>query len=216
MNFRGVIFDLDGTLLDTLDDLADSMNVALQRFGAPPHPAVRYRNFVGRGLEMLTRAALPEDRRDEATVKKCLKAMREIYAVRWAIRTRPYDGIANLLTDLARLGIRRAVLSNKAHDATVTIVTHFFGNAFDMVLGNGVFPLKPDPAAALHIVASLELSPHEFIYVGDSDIDMKTATNAGMFPVGATWGFRTPEELQANGAKLLVERPGKILAALAG
>ena len=199
MKFRGVIFDLDGTLLDTLDDLADSMNEALRRLDAPAIPAARYRLLVGGGLAALARAVLPEDRRDEETAGRCLAAMREIYAGGWASRTKPYDGIVDLLAYLKRENVRRAVLSNKAHDAVAAMVTHFFGaGAFDMVVGAGGFPLKPDPAAALHIANSLSMAPPETMFVGDSDVDMITATKAGMSPgrrrMGVPAGARAPCE----------------------
>jgi phosphoglycolate phosphatase len=217
MIYRAAIFDLDGTLLNTLDDIADSMNGALQRLGLPGWPVEQYRSMVGMGLDQLALRVLPEDRSDAATVSACLAAMRELYAARWAVRTRPYDGIPEMLRALRQAGIRCAVLSNKAHEFVVTMISHFFGDkAFELILGGGRFPLKPDPSGALHIAASIGLPPGEIVFIGDSDVDMKTAGNAGMFGIGATWGFRTREELLQNGAQFLAETPIDIVSAVTG
>jgi phosphoglycolate phosphatase len=212
MNRRAIIFDLDGTLLDTLDDIAFSMNAALAQFGAPAHPPQDYRCLVGQGLDTLAYLALPEEKRDEATVERCVAAMRKVYAARWACRTRPYAGIPETLASLKRAKVLCAVCSNKAHDFTVKIVTHFFGAAaFEIVVGGGKFAPKPDPAGALHCAAAMGIAPGDILYVGDSDVDMKTAVNAGMYPAGAAWGFRSREELLANGAKILLENPKDII-----
>jgi phosphoglycolate phosphatase len=217
MKFPAIIFDLDGTLLNTLDDIVFSMNAALTKLGASPHPAHDYRRFVGQGLDMLALLVLPENRRDEATVRQCVIAMREVYAGRWAHATRPYAGVSDMLSSLRQAGVRCAVCSNKAHDFTVKIVTHYFGtDNFEMVLGAGTFAPKPDPAGVLHIATALGIAPRDFLYVGDSDIDMKTAGRAGMYPVGVTWGFRSKEELLENGARLIVDNPGEIITKALG
>lgn len=213
MKYPAIVFDLDGTLLDTLDDIAFSMNAALAALGAPTHPAEYYRRSVGQGLERLANLVLPDNRRDEATIRNCVAAMRKVYAGRWAHATRPYQGIAEMLVSLRQKGVPCAVCSNKAHDFTVKIVDHFFGaHVFDMVIGGGKFAPKPDPEGVLHIAAKLGIAAGKFIYAGDSDIDMQTAVNAGMYPVGVTWGFRSREELLANGAKSILEKPEEILA----
>ena len=215
MNFRAIIFDLDGTLLNTLEDIAHAMNSALVKLGAPVHAAADYRRYVGEGLEVLAYRVLPQERRDDATVKQCVAAMREEYARSWARATKPYDGIPELLAELGRRSVRCAVLSNKAHDFALSMVTHFFGSGtFERVIGAGVFPQKPDPTGALHIAAEMGIGPEAFLFVGDSDVDMRTACRAGMHPTGVQWGFRTAEELRANGAKSLVERPEEILGIL--
>jgi phosphoglycolate phosphatase len=212
MKFRAILFDLDGTLLDTLDDIAYSMNAALRELGAPPLPAAAYRRHVGSGLDKLAYRVLPEGRRDDATIAACVAAMRAVYATRWAHATKPYDGILEMLSALRTSGVRCAVLSNKAHDFTVKIAVHFFGgHAFDLVLGGGKFAHKPDPAGALYIAKAMGIPPAGFLYAGDSDVDMQTAVSAGMYPVAVTWGFRTREELLANGAKALASRPAEIL-----
>jgi len=212
MNYQAIIFDLDGTLLDTLDDIAFSMNAALAQFGAPAHPPQDYRRLVGQGLDTLAYLALPEEKRDETTVKQCVAAMRKVYAGRWACSTRPYAGIPETLALLSRANVRCAVCSNKAHDFTVKMVAHFFAAAFEMVIGGGTFAPKPDPAGALHCAEAMGIAPRDFLYVGDSDVDMKTAVNAGMYPAGAAWGFRSREELLANGAKIILKKPEEIIA----
>ena len=213
MKYGAIIFDLDGTLLDTLDDIAFSMNAALRELGAPPHPPHDYRHLVGQGLGTLAYLALPEEKRDEKTVEQCVAAMRKVYEERWACSTIPYAGIPEMLASLRRAKVRCAVCSNKAHDFTVKIVTRFFGAAaFETVLGGGKFAPKPDPAGALHSAAAMGAAPEDFLYVGDSDVDMKTAVNAGMYPVGAAWGFRSKEELLTNGAKVIINKPEEIVS----
>jgi phosphoglycolate phosphatase len=212
MNVRGIIFDLDGTLLDTLQDIAFSMNAALARFGGQPLPMDDYRVHVGQGLDVLAWRVLPEAKRDDETVRQCVAAMRAVYADRWAHSTRPYEGIVAMLDALGKRSLPMAVFSNKAHDFTVRIVTHFFGaRTFRAVLGGGKFPFKPDPAGALHIAGTLGIRPIDILYVGDSDIDMKTAANAGMHAIGVTWGFRSRQELRESGARDLIEKPGELV-----
>jgi phosphoglycolate phosphatase len=213
MRFRAVLFDLDGTLLDTLHDIANAMNAALVELGAPLHAAGEYRAFVGQGLEILAEKVLPPNRRDGETVTRCVAAMRLEYGRIWARTTRPYEGIPELLGSLWNSGVKTAVLSNKADDFTKTMVSHFFGaRRFEMVLGkSNDFPGKPDPSGALHIASRMGVRPHECVFVGDSDIDMQTARNAGMYPAGVLWGFRGAGELLASGAELLVSRPAEIV-----
>lgn len=211
---EAVIFDLDGTLLDTLADLAESANAALQAVGAPPHPLASYRQLVGGGVRRLMERALPEHRRDDATVAAAVEAMRAQYALRWAATSRPYPGIPALLDALAAQGVPVGVLSNKPHDFTVKMVAALLAPwAFRAVAGAqpGV-PLKPDPASALALADALGVPPARCALVGDSDVDMLTARAAGMRAVGAAWGFRGPEELVAAGADLLLHRPSALLA----
>lgn len=214
MNYKAVLFDLDGTLLDTLDDLADSMNASLARLGAPTHPVADYRYFVGDGVLTLCHRVLPAERRDEATVKAAAAAMRDEYGKRWAAKTRPYPGIPELLDALTSRGIAMAVLSNKNNDFTKLCVEKLLGRwKFDAVQGlDETIHKKPDPSGALSVARRLKLAPADFLYLGDTNTDMKTAVAAGMFPVGALWGFRTAEELTANGAKVLIAKPMDLLA----
>lgn len=214
----GIIFDLDGTLLDTLEDLADSVNAVLAGEGFTLHPVEAYRYFVGDGASVLIGRVLPETHRDGETHARCLARFREEYAMRWNLKTRPYEGIAEMLSQIHTLGIRMAVLSNKPHDATVQCVTALLrGAEFDIVQGQreGV-ARKPDPAGALAIAHALQIEPAQFWYLGDTGTDMQTAVSAGMFPMGAAWGFRTKEELKRSGARVILESPRQLLGLLDG
>ena len=215
MKYEAVLFDLDGTLLDTLDDLGDSMNAVLASQGYPIHPIKSFTEFVGDGVENLVRRAVPpEVRADETRVAELVPLMRREYSGRWKAKTHPYEGIPRLLEQLSERGLRLAVLSNKPHPATVEVVDHFFPpGTFDIVLGArpGV-PIKPDAGAALDVSRRLEIAPISFLYVGDTNTDMKTAVDAGMFAVGALWGFRSAAELQSSGARVLIGTPGELLS----
>jgi len=214
MPYRAVIFDLDGTLLDTIEDLADSMNAALARMGLPGRSVADCKTLVGDGLETFVRRALPpEAGNDPSAAARLKELMRSEYRLRSAFKTRPYDGIPELLEELARRGTRMAVLSNKPHDSTLAVVSHHFpGRRFDPVLGaRDGFPVKPDPGGALEIARAWRLAPAKIAYVGDTNTDMQTANAAGMFACGARWGFRTAEELTSNGAAVLLEKPADLL-----
>jgi phosphoglycolate phosphatase len=213
MRFKAVLFDLDGTLLDTLDDLADSMNASLKRFGFPPNPVDTYRYLVGDGLMNLVSRALPPGHRDEATVESVAIAQWEEYSRNWANKTRPYPGVPELLDALQERGIAMCVLSNKPDDFTRIIVRKFLSKwNFAVVRGQTKdTPIKPNPLGANQIAEKLGIKNGDFLYVGDSNTDMKTANAAGMFPVGVLWGFRPREELTAAGAKALIERPSDLL-----
>jgi phosphoglycolate phosphatase len=213
MKFKCVIFDLDGTLLNTLDDIGDSVNLALTRMGLPTYPIERYRYFVGDGMEILARRVLPPERVDDATVAACVGHIRDEYGSRWSNKSRPYDGITDMLNGLVARNLLLGVLSNKPHDFTRVVVEKLLPEwKFDPLLGSrpGV-PKKPDPAAALEIIDQLRIPAEEILYVGDTAVDMQTAVAAGMFPVGAVWGFRTAEELRDNGARVLIEHPVDLL-----
>jgi len=213
MKYRAVLFDLDGTLLDTLEDLADSMNAALSAGGFPPHPVSRYKDFVGEGVEFLAYSALPEKHRDEATLAECIKRMRREYGLRWDHKTKPYSGIPELLTEMEKRNIKKAILSNKPDDFTKKVAGRFLKDwSFEIILGSQTaFPKKPDPAAALSIAENMDFDSREFLYLGDTKIDMLTAVAAGMFPVGALWGFRSRQELIESGAKKLIQKPEELL-----
>jgi len=212
----GILFDLDGTLLDTLADLADSTNRCLARLGLPGHPVEAYRYFVGDGLANLALRTLPAERRDPGTVEALKELFNREYHEHWADRTRPYEGITGLLDELAARGRPMAVLSNKPHAFTVEMVRHFFGSwRFAAVFGaRDSHPRKPDPAAALEISTEMSLAPAQVLYAGDTRTDMETARNAGMFAVGVLWGFRPRGELEESGAQALVSRPAELLAYL--
>ena len=211
--YRAVIFDLDGTLLDSLEDIADSMNMVLKAKGYATHTYDDYRYFVGSGVRSLAISVLPEDARGDASVNECMKSFREIYDNNWDVKTRPYPDITAMLAGIAERGIKAAVLSNKPDDFTKRCVKKLLhGFKFEIVLGmRDNIPPKPDPQAALEIAGVLKLSPEQFLYIGDTAIDMNTANNAGMFAVGVLWGFRPREELLENGAKTLVGHPMEII-----
>jgi phosphoglycolate phosphatase len=216
MTYRAVLFDLDGTLLDTLQDLADSTNYVLTEAGFPRHEVGTYRYFVGAGRRALACRALPEGHRDEQTVDKVSSEIERVYSRRWEEHTHPYPGIPELLDALTDLGIRMAILSNKPQRPAELTVSRLLPRwHFDVVEGErpGTL-LKPDPSGALQIARRMKMKPVEFLYLGDSGTDMRTAVAANMYPVGALWGFRTAEELLEGGAKALIRRPADLLPLL--
>jgi len=211
-----VLFDLDGTLLDTLEDIGDSMNAVLAQRGAPTHPPGAYKHFIGDGVEMLVRRALPPGQADDATVAACVVEMRQSYAKRWHQKSHPYPGVSELLDELTARGLRLAVLSNKPHDFTCRITELLLARwHFDPVLGSrrGV-PKKPDPTVARAIAKQHGIPAGEWLYLGDTAIDMVTARAVGMTAVGVLWGFRGADELRAGGAEHLIARPGELLELL--
>ncbi|ABZ84183.1 phosphoglycolate phosphatase, putative [Heliomicrobium modesticaldum Ice1] len=212
MACKAVIFDLDGTLLDTLADLADSMNRVLSRAGFPAHSLDEYRYFVGDGLATMVRRALPEAGCDEETLRRCFTDMQEEYGRNWAVKTAPYTGVMEMLEGLAARNISMAVLSNKPHDWTVEMTDYFFPQRpFAMVFGQRPsVPKKPDPAGALEIAARFAFAPADILYLGDTNTDMKTARGAGMPAIGVLWGFRPAEELLASGADRLIGHPSEL------
>ncbi|MDL2226871.1 HAD family hydrolase [Deltaproteobacteria bacterium OttesenSCG-928-M10] len=210
--FKAAIFDLDGTLLFTLEDLADSLNYVLAEEGLPVHGNDKYRLMVGNGLEMLVVRALPAGMRIPAHVRPILRKFVERYRTNQCRKTRPYPGIEDMLAALRERGFKLAVLSNKAHLNTLEVVTNYFPGVFDRVLGmRPDVPPKPDPAGALEIALDLSLDPADFIFIGDSDVDMETARKAGMFAMGAAWGYRSAGELRRAGAETILESPLDLL-----
>lgn len=210
---KAVLFDLDGTLLDTLRDIADSCNAALARHQFPPHPLADYRYFIGDGVPVLVKRTVPPGTHSAETLTSVAVAYREEYQRRWNATTTLYPGIADLLDELTRRGIPMAVLSNKPDEFTRRCVTEFLSRwSFAMVLGaSPAFPTKPDPASARHISRSMQVAVEDFVYLGDTATDMQTAVAAGMFPVGVLWGFRPAEELQTSGARRLIAHPRELL-----
>ena len=209
---RGVIFDLDGTLLDTIDDIAEASNRVYGSRGLAPFSIEEMKSLVGEGAEELVRKAfaargVPEP--SDAEMAAIIRDYRREYESCWRVHSRPYAGVPELLGGLARRGIKIAVLSNKAQMFTELMITDLLpAHRFDIVRGAlpGV-PLKPDPAPALAIAAGLGIAPAHCAFVGDTSIDMRTARAAGMFAVGALWGFRTAEELRSSGAEVLAASP---------
>ena len=214
MRFRAVLFDLDGTLLDTLADIAHAANSVLDGLGLPTHPEEAYRQFIGEGIAVLFRRALGDG--EEGQVDRCVAAFREEYGRTWNVRTRPYEGIPELLDALTGQRVALTLLSNKPDAFTQLCAGHYLARwPFRVVLGarEGV-PRKPDPAAAGEIAGRLGLEPSAFVYLGDSAVDMQTARRAGMYPVGASWGFRPVTELLDGGAEVIVDQPLELLDVL--
>lgn len=208
-----VIFDLDGTLLNTIADLAAATNHALQHFGYPTHPTDAYRFFVGNGINKLFERALPESERSEEHIAQIRSQFLPYYNVHNADLSRPYPGIPELLSALQAKDIQLAVASNKYQAATRELIAHYFPSIrFVEVLGQreGI-PTKPDPSIVFDIMAKAEVQREEVLYVGDSNVDMQTAHNAGVAAVGVTWGFRPREELEALQPEYMVDEPEEIL-----
>lgn len=213
MDIRGVIFDLDGTLLDTLEDLADAANATLARFGFPVHATDAYRYFVGEGLTTLIERILPAENRSQQEIAACMDTFLQVYGQSWDLRSRPYAGVMEMLQQLRLAGLKLGVLSNKPHAFTQLCVQRFFGaDAFDFVYGQreGV-PKKPDPTGAREIAALMQLDPQQILYVGDSGTDMLTGNGAGMFTMGVLWGFRERRELEENKAGKIISHPMEIV-----
>ena len=206
--YKLVIFDLDGTLVNSLEDLGNACNSALESFGYPVHPMESFRYFVGDGVPMLIRRALPESERSEENIARVKAVFDEIYGRNYNVCTRPYDGITELLDKLKAEGILIAVASNKPDNFTQTIVTSMFGDTFSYVSGKKEgFEKKPDPQIALHIMEKLGVSPKDVLFAGDSSVDMQTAHNAGCDCIGCVWGFRTLQELTDNKATYIANSP---------
>ncbi len=215
-DFKAVIFDLDGTLLDTIVDIADASNRVYEARGLAPFSIAEMKTLVGDGAEELIRKVFAWRGRPapgDAEVADILREYRREYQTCWRGHSRPYAGVPELLGELARRGVKTAVLSNKAQMFTALMAEELLAaHRFDLVRGAvpGV-PLKPDPASALAIAGELGVEPAACVFLGDTSVDMKTATAAGMFAVGALWGFRTADELLASGAAALVSSPGELL-----
>ena len=213
MQFQAICFDLDGTLLDSLADLAHCTNKILLKRGFPEHPVDAFRHFVGDGAKMLMTRVLPEEVRNESLIEECRQDFEEAYRDSWNEQTLPYEDIPELLDALTNLQQKLTVLSNKPHEFSILAVKHFLPNwEFELVLGQrkGV-PRKPDPAGMLDICKQLKIPAEKFLYLGDTATDMKTAVAAGCFPVGVLWGFRPEAELRDNGARAIVKKPLDVL-----
>lgn len=209
-----IIFDLDGTLLNTLGDLRAAANTALRLRGLPPRSMEEIRRFVGNGVRNLMRRCLPAGSSDEE-IDAALADFKRYYADHLCDTTVPYDGIPELLSILRKRGMKVAVLSNKLDSASQELIQRYFRGKVDVVFGEheGV-PRKPDPTSCRMVMEQLGVRPAEVLYVGDSGVDMQTARNAGLTAVGVTWGFRSREELIENGADMLADLPIQILMML--
>ena len=212
MKARAAVFDLDGTLLNTLADLADSGNELLAAYGLPPHTEQEYRYFVGNGSRKLMERILPGDSPER--IDEALSRYKAIYERRLTAKSKPYDGILEMLAALRKRGVKLAVCTNKHLSAAETLIQMCFpAHLFDAFEGDrpGV-PRKPDPAHVRILLDKLGVAPEETVYLGDSGVDMQTAGNAGVLAVGVLWGFREKEELLENGAEILLSHPSELMA----
>lgn len=211
MVYRAAVFDLDGTLLNTLADLADSGNELLASYGMAPHPEPAFRYFVGNGSRKLMERILPGKSPEQ--IDEALARYKAIYEKHLTAKTTPYAGIAETLSALKVRGVRMAVCTNKHISAAEALIRKYFpADTFDTFEGDrpGV-PRKPDPAHVRIVLEKMGIRPEETVYLGDSGVDMQTAVNAGALPVGVLWGFREKDELMENGAQILLSKPSELL-----
>jgi phosphoglycolate phosphatase len=213
MIFEAVLFDLDGTLIDTIDDIGDAVNRVLSDKRFPTHARSAYRKFVGDGSRVLIERALPEKYRTDEIIDACYKEYIEDYSRNYNVKSKLYVGIPHLLDTLTAKGLRLGVLSNKQDAITKNCVKTFLSSwNFDVVLGQrDSVPRKPNPQGALETAKIMSIPPSHFLYLGDTAVDMKTAVSAGMFPVGVLWGFRPLKELKENGACAVIGEPIALL-----
>ena len=215
MKYKGIIFDLDGTLVNSLEDISDAMNKVLSDLNYPTHTYDAYQYFIGSGLRNLVSKALPESNNTEIDIENCFNCMINEYREICTLKTKPYAGIVELLDNLVSKDIKLAVFSNKADELTKKIASEVFPNYFNTAVGLSSEALKkPNPFEAIEISKNRNLKTEEIIFIGDSDIDMLTANNANMFPLGVSWGYRTEEELIASGAKLVINSPSDLIKIL--
>ena len=210
---RLIVFDLDGTLLNSLEDLADSANWVLEQHGFPTHPVDAYRYFVGDGVRKLIERILPQEERTEARIEQCRQEFVAYYKVHMEDKTSVYEGITELLVELKNRGLKIAVATNKVHIAVKPLMEKYFPEIhFDSMIGQreGV-PVKPAPQIMFDILRETGCEPSEALHVGDTATDMQLAHNAGVTPVGVLWGYRPLEELQEAGAKFIIEKPEELL-----
>ena len=214
--YNAAALDMDGTLIDSLKDLAVAGNTALEEFGFPTHPVDAYRYFAGGGLEVLVGRALPQgalNQLDRETLHKLISRAGKYYATHWDVYTKPYPGVRETLSALQEKGIPLAIVTNKPHVWLLEMLDHFFPDIhFAHVRGAGPdVPTKPNPFTALEAASAIGLPPSAFAFVGDSDVDMLTAHNAGMGAFGAAWGFRGSQELKKAGADFLLDNMSELL-----
>lgn len=214
MKYNTVIFDMDGTLLDTLEDLTDSVNYALNKFGYPLRTLNEIRSFVGNGVKVLMNLSVPNGTSAEDTAK-CLEIYRKNYSENMQNKTRPYEGINNLLKNLKEKGIKLAIVSNKYDSAVKALCKDYYHEFIQVAIGEsqGVAK-KPAPDSVYAALEQLGSSEEEAIYVGDSDVDVHTAHNAGLKCIGVTWGFRNRDILNAEGADFIIDKPEELLGYL--
>lgn len=211
MKYNTLIFDLDGTLLNTLDDIADGVNIMLEREGYPPRTREDIREFIGNGARNLVKRAMPDDVTDEE-VTRCLSVYRKIYLDNMFQKTGPYEGIDETLRKLKSLGVKIGVVSNKPHDATKEMCKFYFEGILDVAIGdNPERKKKPAPDNIFEALKLLGSDKAKTLYVGDSDVDMETAKNAGLDCAGVTWGYRSEETLTEHGADYIIDEPCQLI-----
>ncbi|MCD8189865.1 MAG: HAD family hydrolase [Clostridiales bacterium] len=211
MQYNTVIFDLDGTLLDTLDDLADSLDHTLKEVGAPTLTRAQVRRYVGNGMAQLIHLALPGGR-DDPRYDRTLETMQAYYKTHNQIKTAPYPGVPELIDELRRRGIALAVVSNKPDTSVKPLVKFYFGDAIPVAIGQRPdVRRKPAPDAVEEALRQLGRDRAEAVYVGDSEVDLYTARNAGMDCISVTWGFRDRELLDREGATRYADSPAEVL-----
>ena len=211
MKYEAVIFDLDGTLIDTLEDLKDSINFALEQHGMPERSLEEVRTFVGNGVKKLVFRSVPENTSEELR-ESCLKAFKAHYITNSMNKTRPYNGICELIKKLKEKGVKLAVVTNKTQDAADAIMNEFFKDDFEIIIGqiDGVAQ-KPQPDGVWYAIEKLGASKQNSVYIGDSEVDCLTAKNSGIPIIGVTWGFRGRKVLEENNADYIVDSPEEIL-----
>ena len=210
---RLIVFDLDGTLINSLEDLADSANHVLIQHGFPTHPVDAYRYFVGDGVRKLIERILPTEERNDTQIEQCRQEFVDYYRIHMEDKTAVYGGITDLLKALKARGLKIAVATNKVHVAVEPLMAKYFpGIHFDSLIGQreGI-PVKPAPQIMFDILKETGCQPSEALHVGDTATDMQLAHNAGVTPVGVLWGYRPLEELQKAGAKYIIQHPADLL-----
>ncbi|MFH0783714.1 MAG: HAD family hydrolase [Pseudomonadota bacterium] len=212
MTCLSIIFDLDGTLLDTLYDIAETSNAVLSHYGFPIHAHKEYQGFVGDGLRVLMERITPQGA-DTAVINSCCELFVQLYANNWMKTCRPYHGIEEMLATIRKQGLGMAVLSNKPHAFTKLFINKYFpGNHFTCVYGQREgFAKKPDPTVALEIAKNLKARPEEIFFVGDTPIDIRTGKASAMTTVGVTWGFRSVSEIEKENPDIIINSPMELL-----
>jgi phosphoglycolate phosphatase len=213
---KAIIFDLDGTLIDSITDIADAMNASLTELGFPTHSVEDYKGFVGDGLNELAKRALPAKQQSNKNIEALAKKFWDNYDIAWYLHTNLYPGVLYLIQLAVARKMKLAILSNKAHYFTKKMIRHFFRGAMIRHTKNpfGIYcgeepgrPAKPDPTMALELATRMKIKPQNIAFIGDSEVDIKTAKNAGMIAVGAAWGYRSKQELIDAGADLVFDNP---------
>ena len=208
-----IVFDLDGTLINSLEDLADSANWMLLQHGYPTHPVDAYRYFVGDGMRKLIERILPPEERNDVRIEQCKAEFVAYYTIHMEDKTVVYPGMIELLKELKDRGLKIAVATNKVHIAVAPLMAKYFpGIRFDSMIGQREsIPVKPHPQIMYDILKETGCQPSETLHVGDTATDMQLAHSAGVTPVGVLWGYRPLEELQEAGAKFIIEKPEELL-----